>query len=54
MEDFIVAFTEANMAAFCNDYKLKVVIEKPTCFKNYMSSSCIDLFRTNYLFRTKF
>ena len=54
MEDFTVAFTEANMAAFCNDYKLKAVIEKPTCFKNYMSSSCIDLFRTIIYFEQNF
>ena len=40
MGDFNVAFTEANMATFCNEYK-------PNCFKNYMGSSCIDLYLTN-------
>ena len=47
MGDFKVAFTEANMAAFCNDYKLKALNKEPTCFKNYMSPSCIDLYLTN-------
>ena len=44
---FKVAFTEANMAAFCNEYKLKTLNKGPTCFKNYMSPSCIDLYLTN-------
>ena len=43
---FNVAFTEANMAAFCNEYKLKA-LKEPTCFKSYMSPSCIDLYLTN-------
>ena len=47
MGDFNVAFTEANMAAFCNEYKLKALNKEPTCFKNYMSPSCIDLYLTN-------
>ena len=47
MGDFNVAFTEANMVAFCNEYKLKVLNKEPTCFKNYMSPSCIDLYLTN-------
>ena len=46
MGDFNVAFTEANMAAFCNEYKLKA-LKEPTCFKSYMSPSCIDLYLTN-------
>ena len=48
MGDFNVAFTEANMAAFCNEYKLKALNKEPTCFKNYMSPSCIDLYLTNF------
>ena len=47
MGDFNVAFTEANMAVFCNEYKLKALNKEPTCFKNYMSPSCIDFFLTN-------
>ena len=47
MGDFNVAFTEANMAAFCNEYKLTALNKEPTCFKNYMNPSCIDLYQTN-------
>ena len=47
MSDFNVAFTEANIAVFCNEYKLKAFNKEPTCFKNYMSLSCIDLYLTN-------
>ena len=47
MGDFNVGFTEANMAAFCKEYKLKALTKEPTCFKNYMSPSCIDLLLTN-------
>ena len=47
MGEFNVRFTEVNMAAFCDEYKLKTMNKEPTCFKNYMSPSCIDLFLTN-------
>ena len=47
MGDFNVGFTEANMAAFCSEYKLKALNKEPTCFKNCISPSCIDLFLTN-------
>ena len=47
MGNFNVGFTEANMAAFCNECKLKFLNKEPTCFKNCMSPSCIDLFLTN-------
>ena len=47
MVDFNIAFTETKMAAFCNEYKFKVLNKEPTCFKNYMSPSCIDLYLTN-------
>ena len=30
MGDFKVGFTEANMAAFCNEYKLKALNKEPT------------------------
>ena len=45
--DFNVAFMEANMTAFCSQYKLKALNKEPTCFKNYMNSLCIDLCLTN-------
>ena len=44
---FNVGFTKANMAAFCNEYKLKALKKEPTWFKNYMSPSWIDLCLTN-------
>ena len=47
MGDFNVAFAEANMATFWNDHKLKDLNKEPTCFKNYMSPSCMDLYLTN-------
>ena len=47
MGDFKVAFTEANTVVFCNEYKLKSLNKEPTCFKNCMSPSCIDLYLTN-------
>ena len=47
MGDFNVGFTEANMATFCIEYKLKALNNEPTCFKNCASPSCIDLFLTN-------
>ena len=46
MGAFNVAFTEANMAAFCNEYKLKTLNKESTCFKNSMSPSYIDLYLT--------
>ena len=36
------------MVAFCNEYKFKAMNKEPTCFKNNISPSCIDLFLTNY------
>ena len=42
MGDSNVAITEANMAAFCNKYKLKALNKEPTYFKHYMSPSCIE------------
>ena len=47
MGDFNFGFTEANMATFCNEYKLKALNKEPTCFKNNMNPSCIHLFLTN-------
>ena len=47
MGDVNVGFTEANMVAFSKEYKLKALNKEPTCFKNYMSPSSIDVFLTN-------
>ena len=52
MGDFYAGFTEANMSAFCNEYKLKGLNEEPTYFQNNMSPSCMDFFLANY--RTSF
>ena len=35
------------MVALCNEYKLEALNKEPSCFKNYMSPSFIDLFLTN-------
>ena len=52
MGDFYAGFTEANMSAFCNEYKLKGLNKEPTYFQNNMSPSCMDFFLANY--RTSF
>ena len=36
-----------NLAAFCNKYNSKALNKEPTCFKNYMSPSCIDFYLKN-------
>ena len=45
--DFNVEPNEANVKAFCSQYKLKSLKKDPTCFKNVNKLSCIDLFLTN-------
>ena len=35
------------MASFCEIYELRSLINEPTCYKNPLNSSCIDLFLTN-------
>ena len=35
------------MQDFCSVYSLKNVVNKPTCFKNIVHPSCIDLIFTN-------
>ena len=49
MGNFNVEFTEANIAAFCNEHKLKALNKEPICFKNSMSPCYIDLFLMNCL-----
>ena len=47
MGDFNVGFTEANMIAFYNEYKLKALNKESTCFENYRSPSCMSQSSTN-------
>ena len=49
MLHFNVAFREANITAFCNEYKLTTLSKEPTCFKSHKSPSCIDFYLTNCL-----
>ena len=42
-----VPLKEANVKVFCNQRKLKVLNEEPTCFKNFNNPSCIDPFIIN-------
>ena len=35
------------MESFCEIYELRSLINEPTCYKNPLNSSCIDLFLTN-------
>ena len=37
------------MEGFCDIYHLKILIKKPTCFKNSKNPSCNHLFQTNCL-----
>ena len=37
---------ETNVASFCEIYELSLISE-PTCYKNPLNPSCIDLFLTN-------
>ena len=43
----VLTLARPNIAAFCNEYKLKALNKEPACFKNYMSPSCIDLYLRN-------
>ena len=45
--DFNVEPNEANIKAFCNQYKLKSPNKETTCFKSVNKPSCIDLLLTN-------
>ena len=45
--DFKVEPNEANMKAFCSQYKLKSLNKEANCFKNVNKPSCIDLFLTS-------
>ena len=40
--------TESAMENFCRTYHLHNLIKDPTCFKNLVKPSCIDLLLTNF------
>ena len=44
--DFNVEPNEVNMIEFCSLFNLSCLIKKPTCFKNPVNPSCIDLILT--------
>ena len=45
--DFNGSIEDSFMKNFCENYDLKSLIKKPTCFKNPEKPSCIDLTLTN-------
>ena len=45
--DFNSEITEFAMKHFCDLYHLKNLVNVPTCYKNPLKPSCIDLFLTN-------
>ena len=47
MGDYNAEVIETNMSSFCEIYHLTNIIKQPTCFKNPLNPSCIDLFLTN-------
>ena len=46
--DFSSEMTESAMENFCGTYHLHNLIKDPTCFKNPVKPSCIDLLLTNF------
>ena len=47
ISDYNAQTDETNMASFCEIYELRSLINEPTCYKNPLNRSCIDLFLTN-------
>ena len=47
MGDFNSETCEEDMHDFCEVYNLKNLVKEPTCFKNPLNPSCIDLILTN-------
>ena len=45
--DFNSELLETDMSEFCDIFNLKNLIKSPTCFKNPLNPSCIDLMLTN-------
>ena len=47
MGDFNVDMENINLKDFCDLYNFKNLIKEPTCFKNPVNPTCIDLMLTN-------
>ena len=47
MGDFKVEVDDPKMQTFCKVYNFKSLIKQPTCYKNSVKPSCIDLMLTN-------
>ena len=45
--DFNSEFSEPCLNNFCDIYNLKKLVKEPTCYKNPVNPSCIDLILTN-------
>ena len=45
--DFNEKETESNTARFMETYNLTNLVKEPTCYKNPLNPSCIDLILTN-------
>ena len=45
--EFNAEICEDEMQLFCTSYNLKNLVDKPTCFKNIDTPTCIDLILTN-------
>ena len=48
MGDFNVEIDDPKMQTFCEVYNFKSLIKQPTCYKNPIKPSCIDLMLTNF------
>ena len=48
MGDFDVEIDDPKMQTFCEAYNFKSLIKQPTCYKNPIKPSCIDLMLTNF------
>ena len=48
MGDFNVEIDDPKMQTFCEVYNIKSLIKQPTCYKNPIKPSCIDLMLTNF------
>ena len=47
MRDLNSEAVEPVMKEFCETYHLKNLVKSPTCYKNAITPSCIDLILTN-------
>ena len=48
MGDFNVEINDPKMQTFCEVYNFKSLIKQPTCYKNPIKPSCIDLMLANF------